>query len=811
MKRRPVREEQPAGLLPLLRGAFARARRALEGKTPAAAAALVVATVVGSLTAYSLAGRGAVEVLSTSLPDAPASTGQGLLQRTYPGPQATSFDVTFVPSDAAGEGIWRLPKDARLEVQVETQGRRIRLGLSDPADAGETGRTLRVSDRAWVSLGPAADGLAPRTVRIRSLDEARFSLLRPIRPERPDLREIAARVADATPHVGAQGPPRYRIVVDRPVPPREALARLLALPGISRLLAAALALGLAGAIAGAVLVFRRPATAVAFAIVGVALVHAAMRPPLHGEDESSHVGTVEYAVFEPGRLKGTRWWLNFPESIVRLGSAFDLDRVQFNPLQSLPLAGSKARTSAADAIRKPHVDLVRELGVRLPGAGAVNVDARAPLYYKSFAPLRPFFSRLGLLSRVSAYRLVSTLLALAAFGGGLLLLARAFPTAGPALLFGLAALVPPYLMSLLTTVSNYSLAIGFGLLIAAAFVSAVAGERRGARLAAGAVLLAATLVGTGVYRDFAGLFPAAFAFVAFGGPAMAAAWAWRRGGAVRQAGLIGSAVALAALGWGLWATLLSKPERMKALVAFVLARKPASLPPVGDPVWPFVIQVVLAPLALGLVLALFAFLGRKLDEHAATRLAWARSAAGLALFAALFFSTPFRQIPVETTRLEFRDEVAAFWNAFFSTAFSFDQDVLSWKMYWGVFGWADTRYPDLVYAVAKWLCVALFLALPVLSRKTLRERRFESALLLVFAGLATTLAFASNTARYFIPVNPWGRFILPWVPIALFAALARIDLDARRETVLRWLFVGAVCFHLWTAIYVVGVRYFIPR
>ncbi|MHB1047371.1 MAG: hypothetical protein ACYC4P_15310 [Thermoanaerobaculia bacterium] len=810
MKRRPAREERPAGILPHLRGAFARLRRALEGKAPAAAPALVVATVVGSLAAYALAGRTAVEVLSTSLPDAPASSEQGLLQRAYPGPAATSFDVTFVPSDAAGQGIWRLPKEARLEVQVETQGRRIRLGLSDPADAGAEERALRVSDRAWVSLGPAAGGLAPRTVRIRSLDETRFSLLRPIRPEMPDLQEIEARVADATPHVGAQGPPRYRIVVDRPVPPREALARLFAFPAMSRVLAAALAFGLAGAVAGAVLVFRRPATAVAFAVVGVALVHAAVRPPLHGEDESSHVGTVEYAVFEPGRLE--KWWRSFPPSIEKLGTSLALDRVQFNPLQAVPLGGPEERASAAAALTDPGLDLIREdrMG-KLPSATSVNVDVRAPIYYKAFAPLRPVFSRLGLLSRVSAYRFYSTFLALAAFAAGLALVAAAFRSHGVPLLFGLAALVPPYLMSLFTTVSNYSLAIGFGLLIAAALVSAVAGERRVARLVASGVLLVAAMAGMGAYRDFAGLVPAALLLAALVGPALLVAWAWRRGGAVRHAGVAAALIVPAGVGAALWVGLLSRPERIESVMAFVLARKPKSLPPAGDPVWPFVLQVVLAPLALGVILALFAFLGRKFDEPTATRLSWARSAAGLALFAALFFATPFRQIPVETERLGFREEVAAFWNAFFSTAFSFDQDVLSWKMYWGVFGWADTRYPDVVYAVAKWLCVALFLALPVLCRKTLRERRFESALLLVFAGLATTLAFASNTARYFIPVNPWGRFILPWVPIALFAALARIDLDARRETVLRWLFVGAVCFHLWTAIYVVGVRYFIPR
>jgi hypothetical protein len=809
VRRRPAQEERPAGFLPILQTQFAHLRGVLSGKASVIAAGLVGATVIASLAAYALAGRRAVEVLSTNLPDALASTGKGLLHRAHLGPAATSFDVTFATSDAAGEGIWRLPKEARLEVQVETQGRRIRLGLSDPADAGGVERTLRVSDRAWVDLGPAAAGLAPRTVRIRSLDGRRFSLIRPLSPEQPDLRSIEAHIADGSRHVGAQGAPRYRIVVDRPVSAAETLARLFALPAMSRVLAAALVMGFAFALASAALVLRRPVVAVALAIAGVALVHAGLRPPLHGEDESSHVGTVEYSVLKPTRLG--EWGNNFPASITKLGIALDLDRTQFSPLQALPLASPEQRAAAWAATGKPDIELGQDIGNRLPSAVTQPVDTRAPLYFKAFAPFRPVFSRLGLLSRVSAYRLYSTLLALAAFGAGLALVAAAFRSAGAPLLFGLVALVPPYLMSLVTTVSNYSLAIGFGLLIAAALVSAVAGERRVARLVASGVLLVAAVAGMGVYRDFAGLVPAALLLAALVGPALLVAWAWRRGGAVRKAGVAAALFVPVGVGAALWAGLFSRSERIEALVAFVLARKPASLPPASDPVWPFVFQVVLAPLALGLVLALFAILGRKLDERTAVRLSRARSLAGLALFAALFFATPFRQIPVETLWLGFRDEVAAFWNAFFSTAFSFDQDVLSWKMYWGVFGWADTRYPDVVYAVAKWLCVALFLALPVLCRKTLRERRLESALLLVFAGLATTLAFTSNTARYFMPTHPWGRFILPWVPIALFAALARIDLDARRETVLKWLFVGAVCFHLWTAIYVVGVRYFIPR
>lgn len=791
-----------------MRTPLERLKRAIEGHGSLIAVAAVVVTVVLSAATLAIAGRNAVEVLSISAPDPSASMRHTRAAQSYPGPSVSAFDVTFARSDLAGEGIWRLPAEARIQLQVDSAGRRLRLELSDPGNPG-SGRLVRAADREWIDLGVLPQGVAPKTVRIRSAGDAAFSLMRPFQPAQPDLRLIEARVADGSRPDGPQGPPRYRIVVERPVDAREVLARLLALPAMSRILAIALAIGLAATLAGAAMVSRRPAVSVALAVAGVALVHACLRPPLHGEDESSHAGTVEYAVLEPERLE--EWWRSFPPSIAKLGIALDLDRIQFNPLQALPLAGREQRAGVRAATRETFVELAREAKGRLPSASAQNVDARAPLFYNAFVPLRPVFPRLGLLERVSAYRLYSTLLALAAFVAGLGLVAAAFRKSSVPLLFGLVALVPPYLMSLVTTVSNYALAIGFGLLIAAALVSAVAGEQRAARLVASGVLLVAAIAGMGAYRDFAGLVPAALLLAALAGPAIVVTWAWRRGGRGRWAGLAFAVVVPAGVGATLWAGLFSRPDRMEALLAFVFARKPKGLPPMSDPVWPFVLQVVLAPLAVGFVLALFAFLGRRLDEPAATRLARFRSLAGLALFAALFLAIPFRPVPLETTRLGFREEVAAFWNAFFSTAFSYDQDVLSWKMYWGVFGWADTRYPDVVYAVAKWLCVALFLALPVLCRKTLRERRFASALLLVFAGLATTLAFASNTARYFIPVNPWGRYILPWVPIALFAALARIDLDAKRETVLRWVFVGAVCFHLWTAIYVVGVRYFIPR
>ncbi len=141
----------------------------------------------------------------------------------------------------------------------------------------------------------------------------------------------------------------------------------------------------------------------------------------------------------------------------------------------------------------------------------------------------------------------------------------------------------------------------------------------------------------------------------------------------------------------------------------------------------------------------------------------------------MFLVTPWTSVPFESLRFDYPDEVAAHWSAFWSNNFAFDQDVLSWKMYWGVFGYADVSYPDALYALARWACVALFLALPVLSWRFTQRSPGRSALLLVAIGYALSACVVTNSLRFFAPTNPWGRFLLPAAPLVLLPLLARIE------------------------------------
>ncbi len=155
--------------------------------------------------------------------------------------------------------------------------------------------------------------------------------------------------------------------------------------------------------------------------------------------------------------------------------------------------------------------------------------------------------------------------------------------------------------------------------------------------------------------------------------------------------------------------------RVRHAISSFGARLPKELGRFEDPSFWLLLAAAAAPFVVSLVLALAIVRSRGMPEAGRERAAWARSAALAVLFVVMFLVTPWTSIPFETVRLDYPDEVAAHWSAFWSNNFAFDQDMLSWKMYWGVFGYADVSYPDVLYALARWACVALFLALPVLS------------------------------------------------------------------------------------------------
>jgi hypothetical protein len=172
----------------------------------------------------------------------------------------------------------------------------------------------------------------------------------------------------------------------------------------------------------------------------------------------------------------------------------------------------------------------------------------------------------------------------------------------------------------------------------------------------------------------------------------------------------------------------------------------------------------------------------------------------------MFFLTSYRVVPFESTHLDLADLVSAHWLSFWSNNFSWDQDTLFWKMYWGVFGYADVAYPDVIYAVARWLDVALLLSLPVLAFPFTTKKPNQSALLLVVSGFALSVCIVTNSIRHLQPALPWGRFILPLLPLSALSALARTDAPGR-DRLWRAATFAAVALHVWTSLTLLGSRY----
>jgi hypothetical protein len=249
--------------------------------------------------------------------------------------------------------------------------------------------------------------------------------------------------------------------------------------------------------------------------------------------------------------------------------------------------------------------------------------------------------------------------------------------------------------------------------------------------------------------------------------------------------------------------------RIRSVVSSFGARLPG-LGGFEDPSLWLLLGAACVPFVTSLVLALAILRSTEMPERSLRIAAAARSGVLVALFGTLFALTPWRAVSFESLRMDYPDEVAAHWAAFWSNNFAFDQDVLSWKMYWGVFGFADVSYPDAIYALARWVCVGLVLALPLLSWRYTRKEPARSALLVLASGYALTACVVTNSLRYFVPTNPWGRFILPILPLVGLPLLARIA-NAGRAAGLRIAAALLVTLHLWTAIVLLGSRYSVGR
>ena len=729
---------------------------------------------------------------------------------SYPGARAGAFEISMQLSEEPGRGIWTIPPASLLLLQVDTLGRSMAFRIRSEGNSGTLEeRTQRVPDRAWLDLGTIPAGLKQKRIRVESVSGEPFSFRIPVTLQKGDLRELIVHpVESATSTILPGFSPRYRIVEKRPVPPSEALARILFFPSSSTVLLVSLLGGLAAVTLGPVIVRRRPLSGVLLALAGVALLHASLRPPLRGEDEVAHVGTVEAVVWNPALLVTG----GLPQSLDPMAAATGLSLVQFDTDEIVPVSSAANRRDVRAVVDQVFSREAAKIGGRFPDQGIQSVQVRSRLYYPLFRFGGSAFRRLGLLERFSAYRIVSTLLALAVFavGAGLLRFGR-MPDHF-LILYGCAGLLPPYFMSVLTTVSNYSLAIGCGFLLAAAVVVLAISARPAARGFAAITLTLGGWTAVWVWTDFLMLAPLVTLVSVAAGLVVLERYLREELCGQRRWLSIGLVVAI--LGGGsllAYRSTWPQTSKIESLFSEILSKRPVGFPRPDSPIWFDIVRVIMLPVMLAAAFGLLGLLGRRLPEPARDRLASGRSALGLAIFLGMFFVTPFTTVPFVGCRFEFWGEVLAHWNAFWSTAFSLSQDTLSWKMYWGVFGWADTKYPDLVYAVAKWACVALFLGLPILCRKFQRERPWISAALLVTSGLAVTFAVATNTLRYFQPSNPWGRFILPWIPLAVLPALSRVDWTPKREAVLRWIFALAIAFHVWTAIWLIGTRYYIQH
>jgi hypothetical protein len=76
----------------------------------------------------------------------------------------------------------------------------------------------------------------------------------------------------------------------------------------------------------------------------------------------------------------------------------------------------------------------------------------------------------------------------------------------------------------------------------------------------------------------------------------------------------------------------------------------------------------------------------------------------------------------------------------------------------------------------------------------------------LISGAVVSFCVISETMRYLGPANPWGRFILPYLPLAALPVLFQIE-PPGRERFLRGAVGVGVALHIWTAILVLGARY----
>lgn len=769
---------------------------------------LLLVTIALSVGHVVLKGRSDESILDESFSNRRIGEGRRLVDVAHaPVAPARAYDLTF----RLPEGLRAEPgADARLTVQLAGAGR-ARLVIVRPfggdasrraavADVFRGRAALRfVSDRAWLDLGPLPPGREAVHVQIVGLLPGPFGFWELLEADTAATGgALFARPADGRPAPSALAPLRYRVVTEAPASPKETLARVLFFASANGLVLGALVASLLLLAAGGLLLPSRPGAGAVVLACGAILLHAALLPPLQGADESSHAATVEATLF---REAVPRMYDPYPLSLSRVAAILEQERVQFRSDEPLPVAGREARERLAAYLARPLSEEAARTGPNAPAAAVQPADQRAALFYRAYAPLGPWLRGRSVLTRLAAYRLLSTGAALALFAAGAFLLSLSTLPKESVLVYASVGLLP-YSVGTVAACSNYAPAIGLGSLLAAAAVTASAPPTRFVRFAAGSAAVVGSFLGILLWTDF--LFVAAAAlFVAL---SLALARASRVVPFLRarpDAALALAAVALFACFAAAAAPHVTTLLEAQPLPTAFPLRIPRHRPDAET--LPIMVAAVLVPsaLALAVALALRALAGR--PEERVSRSLRAASGGLLTALVLGFLAVPFTTVPYENVRLGFADLVRAHVAAFLSNNFAFDQDTLTWKLYWGDFGWHDAPYPDWTYAVARWAAVLLLFGWPALSRRFVARDARLSAWLVVLAGLATSCAVATEILRYLHPGNPWGRFILPVAPLILLPLL--VPPAGGRVAATRRVLLSLVALNVWTAIAVVGGRY----
>jgi len=763
--------------------------------TSVCALAVVVAAAFGTLF---IAGRGATTIVATNLASSRASDFRRTVELVHASPVVGRAHHLLL--DPLPHGLDGLEPGDRLRVQVATGGRTQIVLVRDVGGSASRASALlawvrgraslqAVSDRAWVDLGPLPEDGTPMRRQVIGLLPGSFGFVMPNTPDDGLFSRAAIDRVDGGTAAVARTAPRYRVVRSAAASPAEAVARLGFFLGRSPVLALTAALATALLVFGWLALGRAALASVGALVAGAILLHAALLPPLQGADETSHTATIEFLghsgrpVVDPlGKI---------PPAISRLAHALEQDRVQYNRAEPLPLAGPGERERLARELSEIDASSAR---VRRPPAAALQPTySRAPLFYGPMNVLWPAFATLDALDRVALYRTLSASFAALLWFAGAVVLARLAESEQALLLYGGIPLLVPLVIATMANTSNFAPATGLGGLVAASAVAAILTRRKPARVAALAILGIAAVAGTYLWVDYALLL--AGGAVAMVAGAVAVTLRRRADRSRRLAISLGGAAALVS---GLLAILVGGDR--------IGIYRSIYLPEFGSAESAWMLASALAPLVWTGAMAGGALLHRHEPLTERRRHARRLCVAAWAAFIVAFLATPFTTVPYELQWLELPQLVVAYLGAFLSTNFAFAQDTLTWKLYWGAFGWHDTFYPAAVYALARWAFVALFLSLPVLGVRFVTERTVAAALLLLVAGAGLCFAVVSELARQVNMVHPIGRYLMPWLVVAALPVLVRLQ-AAGRERWFRLAVRAGVALHVWTVIGVVGGRY----